>query len=145
MVNKVVMITDNDLDGAMCAALARIANVKDSDIFIKFVDSDKDADKFTNIVIDNGYVLDAKAFYITDVSINIETAEKIRCTHMDDNRLLSSITILRDHHQQSAHLNNKLYSTWANVSLENSDTDIYETCASTLFFEALKEKLSSLL
>ena len=145
MFNKIVMITDNDLDGAMCAALARIANVKADDIFIKFVDSDKDADKFTNIVIDNGYVLDAKAFYITDVSINIETAEKIRCTHMDDNRLLSSITILRDHHHQSAHLNNKLYSTWANVSLENNDTDIYETCASTLFFDALKEKLSSLL
>lgn len=145
MFNKVVMITDNDLDGAMCAALARIANVKADDIFIKFVDSDKDADKFTNIVIDNGYVLDAKAFYITDVSITIETAEKIRCTYMDDNRLLSSITILRDHHHQSAHLNNKLYSTWANVSLENSDTDIYETCASTLFFDALKEKLSSLL
>ena len=145
MVNKIVMITDNDLDGAMCAALARIANVNDSDIFVKFVDSDKDADKFTNIVIDNGYVLDAQAFYITDVSINIETAEKIRCTRMKNDRLLSSITILRDHHQQSAHLNNKLYSTWSNVSLENSDTDIYETCASTLFFDALKEKLSSLL
>lgn len=145
MVNKIVMITDNDLDGAMCAALARIANVKDNDIFIKFVDSDNDADKFTNIVINNGYVLDAKAFYITDVSISIDTAEKIRCTHMDDNRLLSSITILRDHHHQSAHLNNPLYSTWAKVSLENSDNDIYETCASTLFFDAIKEKLSCIL
>lgn len=145
MVNKIVMITDNDLDGAMCAALARIANVKADDIFIKFVDSDKDADKFTNIVINNGYVLDAKAFYITDVSISIDTAEKIRCVHMNDTRPLSSITILRDHHHQSAHLINKLYSTWANISLENSDTDIYETCASTLFFDALKEKLSSLL
>lgn len=128
---KIKLFTHNDLDGAGCAILAKIAYRDDIDI--QYCGYNNINEKVLEFITNESNFETYSFVYITDISVNDDTAKKIddinkRSIYQDGN----SIFCLLDHHKTALRLN--IYQ-WANVVVE---TNGKLESGTNLFYEYLK-------
>ena len=118
----ILLITHIDLDGIACAVLGKIAfgnNVKV--VYANY----NNINIIVNELIDSGEHKEYSQIYITDISVDKETAEKINKT------VDVEIVYLLDHHETATHLND--YS-WAFVKTELLGK---KTCGAEMLYTSL--------
>jgi oligoribonuclease NrnB/cAMP/cGMP phosphodiesterase (DHH superfamily) len=119
---KVKLFTHTDLDGIGCAILGKLAF--DNNISIEYCNYDE-IDNKVKYFLDGDY-LNYDKIYITDISVDKDTANKI-------NEVITNKILLFDHHQTSLWLNKY---NWAKVIEKYG---IYKTCGAQLFYIYLVE------
>ena len=137
----ITIITDNDLDGAMCALLVELAHPNNT--VLKYF-SGKKSDELVNIVINNGTVNLMEHFYIADVNIDIMTADRINRYILPNGKHLKDITTFKDHHEESLPLCRLDFKEWAEVDIETNETKIYNECGASLLFKYLDNTIQSI-
>ena len=141
MNDLITIVTDNDLDGAMCALLVELAYPKTT-IFKYF--AAKESDKMVNSLIDNNYINANKHFFIADVNISTQTADKINRFTINNGKHLKDITVYKDHHEESLSLCRDEFKDWAEVDIEANDSKLYKECGASLLFKHLNTDIQSI-
>ena len=133
---KYIVVTDDDLDGAICGLLVKLAFPTSA---VEVYYAGNKSDKTVNALLDNKDVEHCKKLFIADVSITKETASRINNIQYG-NEKLSEKVIFRDHHLSTIFLNSDEYK-WAYVDSEESEDDIYNECGASLLFKDLKDQI----
>lgn len=125
MSKKTMLITHTDLDGIGCAILAYLAFGKEN-VDVEYCNYDDVDDKVRELLLkdDLGY----DSIYITDVSVNSDTAEIIQKDDLDN-------LYLFDHHATALWLNDY---DWANVRVK--DKGGVKTSGTMMFYRYLSNE-----
>lgn len=122
---KVKLFTHIDFDGVGCAIVA--SKFYGVGIDVTYCDYDEINSKVSEF-IESGDYKNYKAIYITDISVNAQTALKIDALVRNEH----SNWKLFDHHQTAMWLNSY---PWAKVKIKNDDNK--KTCGTELFYDYL--------
>lgn len=135
---KVKLFTHTDLDGVGCAIVGRTAF---KDIEVTHCDYNNVNEKIKDF-LENAKVTDYDRIFITDISVNEETAENLDLIFRGG---VSGVQLV-DHHKTALWLAEK-YPEWAHVRVE--ETNLYNAIESrnkvpssgtTLFYKFLRDK-----
>lgn len=121
------LFTHTDLDGVGCAVLAKLAFGDDVDI--EYCGYDDIDDRVRNFICEVRPD-EVDAVYITDISVNEETA---RLIDIADVCPMMSIYLF-DHHKTAEHLNKY---DWATVTEYDIEQTTCKTCGTELFYKYL--------
>jgi oligoribonuclease NrnB/cAMP/cGMP phosphodiesterase (DHH superfamily) len=125
---KIKLFTHVDLDGTGCAIVLNILR-PDASIVVEYC-TPSTVDFFVNGLL-NGGGEEYDEIFITDLSVNEETAQRINIYNLRAHR--SKIKLF-DHHKTAEHLN----FVWANVCTERSKNGVIKKMSGTnLFYEYL--------
>lgn len=119
------LFTHTDLDGVGCAVLAKLAFGDEVDI--EYCGYDDIDDKVRNFICEVRPNEDVGTIYITDISVNEETAKLIEDAKFD------VVCRLFDHHKTAEHLDKYF---WAEVSEYDGELG-FKTCGTELFYKHL--------
>ena len=134
MNKQFMVITDNDLDGAMCAILSKLRYETEGEVTVKY--AGKSADRVVmNMVRNQTYKLYDKII-IADVVISNQTATSI-------NKLENPIGrfVFVDHHEDMKFMASDAF-PWATVSYKKNNTEIHSDCAASILYEIYKPQLT---
>lgn len=110
-----------DLDGMGCAVLAKLAFGVHNEIkYLNYNEVDKKVVEYLEIADEDS------TLFITDISVNPQTADKIDAS--------GARVILLDHHETALHLNSR---SWAKVEINNKNGIM--TCGTEMFYNYLVE------
>lgn len=124
---KIKLFTHTDLDGVGCAVIGKTVFNNIDIEYCDYHNIDEKVDKF--IITDKFHNYDR--VYITDISVNEDTAELINIVNNTKNQFR-----LLDHHETALWLNK--YS-WASVTNYFDKSKTIKTCGTFMFVNVLKE------
>ena len=87
---KYIVVTDDDLDGAVCGLLVQLAFPTSA---VEVYYSGNKSDKTVNALLDNKDVEHCKKLFIADVSITKETASRINNIQYGNKKLSEKVVL----------------------------------------------------
>lgn len=133
---KIKLFTHVDLDGIGCALLAKVAF---ENVDIEYVNYNDVNEKIKNFIEDEKYIK-YDNIYITDISVNEETAKDI--DHINCNYKFSccpNLIIILDHHKTAKWLTKYDWATIIDTN-DSMSQEGYKECGTSLFYNELASK-----
>lgn len=125
---NVKLFTHIDLDGIGCGI---IGNLAFENIDIEYCNYNDINEKVQEFIKNNRDNFDK--VFITDISVNEETADMIHKNYQEDSELFLNHFVLLDHHPTALWLNK--YS-WCKIQIEDN---LEKTCGTEIFYDLLKK------
>ena len=133
---KILLITDTDLDGVSCGILAKLffkdvyVHNASIDVANELIMSKCLSDISSPVHFDN-----YTKIYITDLGLSKSTLDLIQMYNSISKR---DKVILFDHHKSTLDVVKEHY-TWANVHVHLNDDETHPTCGTELFWNHIQE------